>query len=508
MTLACSGARILRVFSCLIFLTLSSLQASPARQWDTQGASRAYEEARKKQNAITQAKQPALSQYLECAKVYRKVYCLDPHYRHAGDAIYEEALMYQKMGDNFSNLEHYKIAVKRFNMLVTDYGGNQNCPNALMRMAVIYSNHLKNEPAAQDAYLRLRTHYKSFYDSMRQAHPEIARKAAPQDPKKSAQIAQPEIPISRPSTAAAKLQGLPRAITEDTKPLSSPANTGNGNKATIKDADSAEKSPARKVSEIATTPKAAPLTSHGDRTLTRILGLKIGRIVIDPGHGGHDQGTIGPGGLLEKNLVLSLAHALKTMLEEKLGSEVLLTREDDTFIPLEDRTAFANRHHADLFISIHANSSRVRSISGVETYYLDFAKTDAEREIAARENAGSNKKVSDLEDLIKKIAKADKSVESRELASLIQQKLYNGERKLLPSTKNRGVRRAPFVVLSGANMPSVLAEVAFISNPKDEKLLGKKANQDALAKALFAGIEGYVKTLGSEIVHNLTSKNK
>jgi N-acetylmuramoyl-L-alanine amidase len=196
------------------------------------------------------------------------------------------------------------------------------------------------------------------------------------------------------------------------------------------------------------------------------------------------------------------------MLEENLGAEVFLTRSDDTFIPLEDRTAFANQHRADLLISIHANSSRTRSISGVETYYLDFAKTDAEREIAARENATSEKNVRDLEDLIKKIAKADKSAESRELASLIQQKLYVGARKLFPSTHNRGVRSAPFVVLIGASMPSVLAEVAFISNPKDEKLLDKKANQEVLAKALFAGIEGYVNTLGSEMIHNQTSITK
>jgi N-acetylmuramoyl-L-alanine amidase len=249
-------------------------------------------------------------------------------------------------------------------------------------------------------------------------------------------------------------------------------------------------------------PKPVAQTSHGDRTLTRMLGLKIGRIVLDPGHGGHDFGAIGPGGMLEKNLVLSLALKLKKIIEDKLSAEVILTRTDDAFLSLEERNEIANKCKADLFVSIHANYSSKRSVSGVETYYLDFAKTDAEREIAARENATSVSNVSDLENLIKKIAQADKSAESRELASIIQQKLYSGSRRISGSTQNRGVKSAPFIVLIGANMPSVLAEVAFISNPKDERLLTKKGNKDNLTRALFAGIETYINTLGSDVVHN------
>jgi N-acetylmuramoyl-L-alanine amidase len=228
-----------------------------------------------------------------------------------------------------------------------------------------------------------------------------------------------------------------------------------------------------------------------------MLGLKIGRIVIDPGHGGHDTGTIGPGGLMEKNLVLDIAKELKRLLEEHLGAEVVLTREDDVFIPLEQRTAIANQHQADLFVSIHANSSSTRNISGVETYYLDFARTAAEREIAARENAASSQNIRDLEELIKRIMQADKSRESRELAATIQKKLFSDAQRLFSTPHNRGVRRAPFVVLIGANMPSVLAEVAFISNPKDEKLLQKPDARLRLAQSLFSGIEGYMKALGS-----------
>jgi N-acetylmuramoyl-L-alanine amidase len=252
----------------------------------------------------------------------------------------------------------------------------------------------------------------------------------------------------------------------------------------------------------AAVPKAAPPTSKGDRTLTRVLGLKIGKVVIDPGHGGHDLGSTGRGGLLEKDLVLAIARELKTLLEEDLGAEVVLTRNDDSFVSLEERTAIANRNRADLFISIHANSSRARSTSGVETYYLDFAATQAERDVAARENATSMSNVRDLEDLIKKIAQADKSMESRELASIIQKRLYAGARSLFPSAQNRGVRKAPFVVLIGANMPSALVEVAFISNPGDERLLRKEATQKRLTTALYSGIADYIKTLGVDVVHN------
>jgi len=254
-------------------------------------------------------------------------------------------------------------------------------------------------------------------------------------------------------------------------------------------------------------PKVAMPTSSGDRTLTRELGLKISRIVIDPGHGGHDTGTIGPGGLMEKDLVLEIAKALKRLLEQKLNAQVFLTREQDVFVPLEERTSFANHHQADLFISIHANASSQRSTSGVETYYLDFARSASERETAARENAATSQNIRDLEDLIKQIIQADKSKESRELAATVQRKLFADSQHLFPVTRNRGVRRAPFVVLIGANMPSILAEVAFISNPRDEKLLKKQEVRERLAQALFAGVEGYAKSLGGFVAQD-QSKSK
>jgi N-acetylmuramoyl-L-alanine amidase len=316
--------------------------------------------------------------------------------------------------------------------------------------------------------------------------------------KQSASTMESKNPRTQPSPVVAD-DRTASPKTANSVPLSKPAESIQ-QKVENKKSDIGAKSPA------AANPKVAPLTSFGDRTMTRMLGLKIGRIVIDPGHGGYDLGTVGPGGLYEKDIVLSIARDLQKLLQEQMGAEVFLTRNDDAFISLEERTAIANQHHADLFISIHANSSRNRSISGVETYYLDFAKSDTEREIAARENATTASSVHELEDLIKKIAQADKSAESKELASIVQKDLFSGAHRLFPSAQNRGVRSAPFIVLIGANMPSVLTEIAFISNPRDERLLKKAANQERLVKALFSGIEDYVKTLGSNLVQNQINK--
>jgi N-acetylmuramoyl-L-alanine amidase len=652
--------------------------------WDSDGAARAFQQARQKREEISRAEQPTLAQYIDCTNLYHNVHLKDPHYGRTGDAIYEEGLLYQEMAEKFSKPEYYRTAIKRFHLLVKDYGGNQNCRDALIRMATLYSSRLDDREAAEEAYRRLKTEYGYSSAAVQRIREQTALPAAraevlrrPPQPEpvtvfassaaqtrsgthstiqnvrfwtteeytrviidmdlesryeksrisdpdriyfdilnatvrhdllnrsfmigderiKQVRVAQKSSEVVRivldlaaaggfsvsemrdpfrividlhpkgfPATAGSQTassalivmenerkgaSSLPKpapstprqppAAVTDIAPIpdkTSSAASPSGTKADLPDAGPAVKQgsqprriqapgpepksveppasakatdsgtkpqPPASKSEILVAPREALPTSRGDRTLTRVLGLKVGRIVIDPGHGGHDEGTTGLGGLQEKDLVLSLAKELQRLIEERLEAEVILTRDGDYFIPLEERTAIANQHKADLFISLHANSSRIRSISGVETYYLDFAKNNAEREIAARENATTENNVRDLEDLIKKIAQADKSKESRELASLVQKKLFSGARQILPLTHDRGVRSAPFIVLIGANMPSVLAEVAFISNPKDERLLNKESARKNLARALFAGIEGYMKTLGSAVVKNQTS---
>ena len=240
----------------------------------------------------------------------------------------------------------------------------------------------------------------------------------------------------------------------------------------------------------------------GQSTLTRTLGLKIGRIVIDPGHGGHDTGTIGPTGLMEKDLCLDVALRLGRIIEQRLpGAEVIYTRSDDTYVPLEERTNIANQAKADLFISIHANSSRNTGARGIETYYLTLKSTPEAMEVAARENATAQEGVHDLESLVKRIAQTEKIDESKEFAQDIQESLTNRIQKSSKSVRNRGVRKAPFVVLIGADMPSILTEISFLSNPADEKLLKQPEQRQKVAEGLFQGISSYLQNMNSVTVN-------
>jgi N-acetylmuramoyl-L-alanine amidase len=238
--------------------------------------------------------------------------------------------------------------------------------------------------------------------------------------------------------------------------------------------------------------REAQPTASGDRSLIRALGLKIGKIVIDPGHGGHDTGTIGPTGLEEKDLVLDVSRRLGKLLQTRLGAEVIYTRKDDTFIPLETRTAIANQEAADLFVSVHANSSHDHDARGVETYYLNFTSSPEALEVAARENAVSEKSIHELQDLVKKIALKEKIEESQEFAADVQHSLHSGLAAKSPGQRDRGVKKAPFIVLIGANMPSILAEISFLSNPGDEHRLETADYRQKIAESLYRGIAKYV----------------
>jgi N-acetylmuramoyl-L-alanine amidase len=237
--------------------------------------------------------------------------------------------------------------------------------------------------------------------------------------------------------------------------------------------------------------RAAIPTADGETSMVRALGLKIGRIVIDAGHGGHDSGTIGVDGIEEKDVVLDVALRLGKLLQDRLGSEIIFTRSDDTFIPLETRTAIANKAQADLFLSIHANSSPDASARGVETYYLNFTSSPDALETAARENAVSDQSIHQLSDLVKKIALKDKIEESREFANDVEASLYSGLQRGNAGLKDRGVKKAPFVVLIGANMPSILAEISFVTNEKDAKQLQAAEYRERVAESLYKGVAKY-----------------
>jgi N-acetylmuramoyl-L-alanine amidase len=285
-------------------------------------------------------------------------------------------------------------------------------------------------------------------------------------------------PVESPvEVAAVANPGAPPAVAESAKPLPDPA---------------------------AETGKAARRTSQGETSLVRALGLKVNRVVIDPGHGGHDNGTEGAKGLLEKDLVLDVSKRLGKLIENRMQAEVIYTRTDDTFIPLEGRTALANEKKADLFLSIHANSSPAVKVAGVETYYLNFTESQDALDVASRENATSQKTIFELRDIIQKITLHDKAEESREFAARVQAALFAFSLRNFPAERNRGVRKAPFVVLIGANMPSVLAEIGFLSNPREESLLKKSDYRQRLAEALFRGVQRYADSLS----HFQVAQNK
>jgi N-acetylmuramoyl-L-alanine amidase len=244
-------------------------------------------------------------------------------------------------------------------------------------------------------------------------------------------------------------------------------------------------------------------TSTGERSLVRALGLKIGRIVIDAGHGGHDSGTVGPDGIEEKDVVLDVSLRLGRLLKQRLGADVVYTRDDDAFIPLETRTAIANKAQADLFISVHANSSPDATARGVEVYYLNFTTSPEALEVAARENAVSNQSIYQLSDLVKKITLKDKIDESHEFASDVESSLYSGLEEGNAGLKDRGVKKAPFVVLIGANMPSILAEISFLTNPDDARQLRDPAYRERIAESLYRGVSRYVSGLsGVRVAQN------
>ena len=257
--------------------------------------------------------------------------------------------------------------------------------------------------------------------------------------------------------------------------------------------------------EDAVLTREARPTAEGETSLIRALGLKISRIVVDAGHGGHDTGTIGPNGLQEKDLVLDVALRLGKLLEGRMGADVIYTRDDDTFIPLESRTGTANRERADLFISIHANSSRDPDARGVETYYLNFTSSKDALEVAARENAVSETSIHELQDLVKKIALKDKIDESREFAMDVQKALYLGLAGRRSTIRDRGVKKAPFVVLIGANMPSILAEISFVSNPEDERRLQTPQYRQRIAESLYRGVLRYASGLSGVKVASKTA---
>ena len=252
--------------------------------------------------------------------------------------------------------------------------------------------------------------------------------------------------------------------------------------------------PAAAPSKGPAAPAPAAANLQGRFSLSRQLGLGISRIVIDPGHGGHDPGAQGRG-ISENELVLDVALRLEQLLLKDPGVEVVMTRRSDVFIPLEERTALANRQGADLFLSIHANASRNSKAHGVETYFLNFSSNAAAEAVAARENSASGRTMHSLPDIVKAITLNNKLDESRDFATLVQRAMVEHLARSNKNLRDLGVKQAPFVVLIGAGMPSILAEISFVTHSQEGRLLRTAAYRQKIAEALYRGVQQYQRSL-------------
>jgi len=238
-----------------------------------------------------------------------------------------------------------------------------------------------------------------------------------------------------------------------------------------------------------------PGSPDGTMSLARQLGLSVKRIVIDPGHGGRDPGCLFKGGVEEKDITLSLAKKLKIKIEKRLSCEVFLTRTKDVFMPLEERTVFATLKNADLFISLHVNAHKQSNIYGIETYFLNPATDRQAAIVAARENATSEKNISDLESIIKEMLLTTKISESSKLAQMVQNGMIDDVKSKYKPYKSLGVKKAPFYVLFGAEMPAILIETGFITNSTERKRLLNDNYKEVLSEGIVGGIESYMKSI-------------
>ncbi len=501
-------------------------------------------------------KEPSLKRkpaaWKKCIDSFREVVILYPRSTLADKVVFQVAEIYQEMFNSFGSQEYLMEALLCLNTLLSQYPDSTYGEQALLTTADIYYSELKDEGAAKEKYLEFierfpqspqcqlareritsierggqrrnelvvvnnirhwtGTEYTRVvidvddevqYENKRltdpdriyfdlypaQISPNIAGMTFPVKDGflKRIRIAQHDKEVVRVVLDFASISDYsvfplynPNRIVIDI------LGTGKGREVT----------PAHLAKSTETPPKSSQPNRGGRYSLARQLGLRVGRIVLDPGHGGRDPGALSSNGLREKDITLDIALRLKKLLENGIGCEVILTRSTDRFLSLEERTAIANSNEADLFVSIHTNASNNRKLKGMATYFLNFAITPDAEATAARENAISSKNIRKLQELIKKITLNTKIGESKEFATYMQQGMSSFLRRHYKTTNNLGVKQAPFYVLIGANMPSIIVEAAFITNPDEERLLNQPLYRQRLSEAIYKGIVDYINSLG------------
>jgi N-acetylmuramoyl-L-alanine amidase len=527
-------------------VTVCSVAAPTAATAASSGpAKKLYEQARGSESRLRKSKkkQTDRAEWEKAVLAYRKVVARYARSGYCDNALLAVGKLYGEMGQRFRSDQYRSDAISAYRMLVSQYPSSSLGDDALWAVVELERDggNRSRLVKAGKSYVVLDLESKVKLDSDRVGNPErlwidlIGTRLHPNLEKRvfpvgDGLLERVRIAQNRPDAVRIVLDftgawdhsffyldGPPRLVIDVTgRPKAGPAmadagagkpGTGGGSAQKSGAAEGARTSSAtRKPStRPADLPAPAPPTANrgGSYSLARQLGLGARRIVIDPGHGGHDPGTIGRRGLQEKDLVLDVSVRLAKMLRKELGAEVVMTRSTDVYVPLEERTAIANTKRADLFLSVHANGVRNAKVRGVETYFLNFARSEHAEAVAARENAISQGTLKDLQGLVKAITLNTKIDESRDFASSVQEAMVRGVRRK-HKVQDRGVHTAPFYVLIGANMPAVLAEVAFVSNPEAERRLRTAAYRDLLARSLLGGVKSYLEALNRTQTRQLT----
>ena len=432
--------------------------------------------------------QPALDNAIAALRKLVQDYPDSPH---AAEAHYW-------LGNSYDRLHDYGKAVPHYQTVISRYPNHAVADKAQLRLGRVYE--------AQGYSTLARITYEAL--SQRSQDPQIIAQAERRASRLDIEHTEEEAPVNpTPEVAQPDPPKTPREVTKPPPPeppkaplpvAAAPPKEASVKPKTVTPLTKAKPPSQKRPTEVKTVPppketKPTPAPPKAPKpvsnpSLAQQLGLSVKTIVIDPGHGGKDPGAVSQT-RQEKQIVLSLSKTLRDILVKK-GYNVRLTRETDVHIPIRKRTQFATDQKADLFISIHANGSIYRKAAGIETYYLALASDESARITAMRENAGAEYNMKELEALVSRILKESKSAESRRLAELIQAQLTSGKQ-----VKNRGVKRAPMIILIGTKVPAVLVEVGFISNPQEGKKLTTKVYQRQLATSIAEGIEQYIKSL-------------
>lgn len=523
----------------LILLLISALHPPVAAGYQTE---RDYRDARSSFEKLLKdpQKQKLRHHWIACIKEFRAVYATQPNGPRADDALFMTARLYAELYGFSGNNKDKQRALDYYNRLLKRFPGSRYASKAKRAIARLSRGHARASKSSASVRVKTPPFYKKRYKAQPSSLAEVKEIRFWSSPSYTRVVidVESEVPythrllkkdpsIAKPMRLCIDLNnarigpGLKPAvpIVDDLLSGVRAAQYSPDTVRLVLDIKSIDdfrifslRNPFRIVVDVSSVPiMAASKTTSKNRfkhelekpggevpkgALAKQLALGVRRIVIDPGHGGKDPGAIGYlKGVREKNVTLEISRRLAKKIRQRLGCEAVLTRNADTFLSLEERTAIANTKNADLFISIHTNANRAMACRGIETYFLNLATDEDAILVAARENATSAKNISDLQAILSDLMKNAKIDESSRLAGHVQEALIKKLKPRYSRIKNRGVKQAPFYVLLGAEMPCILIEAAFITNPRECRRLNTGGYQEDIADAIVMGIQHYIEEI-------------